>query len=212
MKIDIDRQRGMLTPADRAFLLGEREMSHDQSRRNAEARIRQRVTDTVLDFDLLLHTLSDKDRAQVFDDVHTDDAFLDALKAMIAFTYIGTKEQGFAFEDLLVPAVRASEEAMAAKQAGTNVSVEVTFDVETTVEDTLEGVAARLASGEPITPRELFSLIMQGGHDPTRYDEIVLHRRLEADDGVDDAFLERLASYLEADLEHESETRAVIYP
>ncbi|MFP9192607.1 hypothetical protein [Natronosalvus vescus] len=211
MNTDVDRDRGFLTPADRAFLLGEREMSHDQSRRNAEARIRQRVIDGILDFDLLLHTLSEKDRKQVFADVHTDGAFLDALRAMVAFTYVGAREQGFAFEDVLVPAVRASEEAIAAKQDGANVSVDVTFDVETTVEDSLEGIAGRLEAGDPVTPRQLFALVMQGDHDPTQHEEIVLVRT-DAADGVDDQFLERLATYLEADLDHETETRVVLRP
>ncbi len=35
MNTDIDRERGILSPADRAYLLGEREMSHEQSKRNA---------------------------------------------------------------------------------------------------------------------------------------------------------------------------------
>ncbi|MFP8957419.1 hypothetical protein ACLI4Y_11870 [Natrialbaceae archaeon A-CW3] len=211
MNTDVDRERGLLTPADRAFLLGERELSHDQSRRNAEARIRRRVTDGVLDFDLLLHTLSEKDRTQVFADVHTDDAFLDALRAMLAFAYVGAREQGLPFEEVLVPAVRGSEEAIAAKQDGANVSVDVTFEVETTVEDTLEGVAGRLEAGDPVTPRELFSLVMEDDHDPTQHDEIVLVRT-DAADGVDDQFLERLASYLEADLSRETETRVVLRP
>ncbi len=214
MNADTDRERGVLSPADRAFLLGERDLEHPQSRRNARARIRQRVHDAMLDFDLLLHTLSNDDRQQIFDEVHTDEAFLDALRAMLAFTYVGTAEQGMAFEEVLLPAVRSSEGAMAAKTQGENVDVEVTFEVETTPVNSLEGVAARLETGSPVTPRELFSLIMEGSHDPAQYDEITL---LTGDPGVgsqpgDEQFLERLASYLDADLEVESETRAVLYP
>lgn len=215
MNTDTDRDRGLLSPADRGYLLGEREMSHDQSRRNAEARIRNRVRDGILDFDLLLHTLSRKDREQVFADVHTDDAFLDGLRAMVAFAYVGASEQGLPFEEVLVPAVRNSEEAIAAKQAGENVSVDVTFDVETTVEDSLEGIAGRLEAGDPVTPRQLFALVMEGEHDPTDHDEIVLVRaggESPHDDGVDDQFLERLAAYLETDLDLETEGRAVIRP
>ncbi len=212
--IDRDRDRGVLSPADREFLLGERELSHEQSRRNAEARIRNRIEDAILDFDLLLHTLSKKDRRQVFDDVHTDDAFLDGLRAMLAFTYIGTAEQGLDFETVVIPAVRASEEAMAAKAAGENVSVEVTFDVDTEVGDSLEGVAATLEAGDPVTPRELFSIVMAGEYDPRALEEIPL--RLSTAGGEtqpgDDQFLERLANYLEADLEVLSETRAVLRP
>ena len=208
MNTKTTRDRGVLSPADRAYLFGEREMSHDQSKRNAEARIRERVRHAVLDFDVLLHTLSAKDRRQVFDDVATDDAFLDGLRAMVAFAYVGTKEQGFDFEEVLVPAVRSSEEAYAAKQHDATASVDVTFEVETTVEATLEGIAGRLEAGAPVTPRELFSLIMQGDHDPGKHDEITLVG--VDDESVDDLFLERLAAYLEAELHRESESRAVI--
>ncbi|WP_255168677.1 hypothetical protein [Natrononativus amylolyticus] len=208
MNTETTRNRGVLSPADRAYLFGEREMSHDQSRRNAEARIRERVRHAVLDFDVLLHTLSVKDRRQVFDDVATDDAFLDGLRAMVAFAYVGTKEQGFDFEDVLVPAVRSSEEAYAAKQLDATASVDVTFEVETTVETTLEGIAGRLEEGEPVTPRELFSLIMQGDHDPGKYDEITLVG--VDDEGVDDPFLERLAAYLGGSVRHVTDSRAVI--
>lgn len=214
MNTDADRERGLLSPADRAYLLGEREMSHDQSRRNAEARIRNRIRDGILDFDLLLHTLAAKDREQVFADVHTDDELLDGLRAMIAFAYVGAREQGLPFEEVLVPAVRSSEEAIAAKRAGATVSVDVAFDVETTEADTIDGVVARLESGDPVTPRELFSLIMQGDHDPARHDRIVLvtSQGASPEDAGDDQFLERLATYLEGELLRETETRAVIRP
>ncbi|ELY57120.1 hypothetical protein C491_11483 [Natronococcus amylolyticus DSM 10524] len=208
MNTDIDRDRGMLTPADRAFLLGEREMGHEQSRRNAEARVRRRVVDAILDFDLLLHTLSAKDRQQVFEELTSDADALDGLKAMLAFAYVGTDEQGLDFADVLVPAVRHSEEACAASRRGANVSVDVTFEVETSVESTLEGVAERLDAGDPVTPRELFSLVMQGEHDPGQHDRIDLAVGGEAD--VDDQFLERLATYLEGELHRPTPSRAVI--
>ncbi|SFB84523.1 hypothetical protein SAMN05444422_102355 [Halobiforma haloterrestris] len=208
MNTDPDRDRGVLSPADRSYLLGETTMSHEQSRRNAEARIRQRVENAILDFDLLLHTLAEKDRRQIFDDVHTDQALLDGLRAMVAFAYVGTKEQGLEFDEVLVPAIRASEEAAAAKRANANVSVDVTFDVETTSETPLEGVAKRLEAGEPVTPRELFSLIMRGEDDPARHESISL---VGTDaEGVDDQFLERLATYLEGEVRRETDSRAVI--
>ncbi|MFC4990146.1 hypothetical protein [Saliphagus infecundisoli] len=206
MNTDTSRDRGILSPADRAYLLGEREMSHDQSARNAEARIRRRIRDAILDFDLLLHTLPAKDRRQVFDEVATDPELLDGLRAMVAFTYVGTKEQGLDFEDVLVPAVRNSEEAYAAKRFDATADVEVTFSVETSVKENIREVAASLQAGEPVTPGALFSLVMQGEYDPADHDEITL----VGTEGVDDQFLARLAEYLEADLERVSDSRAVL--
>ena len=209
MNTDTDRDRGVLSPADRAYLLGEREMSHEQSKRNAEARIRQRIHEAALDFDLLLHTLPAKDRRHVFERTLTDEAFLDGLRAMVAFVYVGLEDTGVDFEDVLVPAVRNSEEALAATDLDANVSVEVTFEVETDVQESVAEIASRLEAGEPVTPRELFSVVMQGEYDVGARDRIDL---VQADaHGVDDGFLERLASYLDADLERPGESRAVLH-
>ncbi|MFA9417042.1 hypothetical protein [Natrinema sp. HArc-T2] len=206
MNTDIDRERGVLTPADRAYLLGEREMSHEQSKRNAEARIRQRIHAAALDFDLLLHTLPEKDRRQVFERTATDEKFLDGLRAMIAFTYLGLETHGVGFEDVLEPAVRSSEEYLAATDHDVSVSVDLTFDVETTVESSLSGVVSRLEAGEPVTPRELFSVVMQGDYDATGLDRITV---VGADaDQLTDGFLERLAAYLEGELRHVTDSRA----
>ncbi|MXV61388.1 hypothetical protein GS429_04775 [Natronorubrum sp. JWXQ-INN-674] len=217
MNTNTDRERGVLSPADRAYLLGEREMSHDQSKRNAEARIRRRIHAAALDFDLLLHTLPEKDRKQVFEQTATDEAFLDGLRAMFAFVYLGTTNYGVDFESVLEPAVRNSEEYLAAADREESVSVDVTFEVEATIESSLEGIAERLADGEPVTPRELFSLVMQGSCDVGQYERItVVHADGGDNDGDGDdgdsggPSLERLATYLDGDLERVSDGRAVI--
>ncbi len=204
MNTDHDRDRGVLSPADREYLLGERTFGHDQSRRNAEARIRQRLYDAALDFDLILHTLPMKDRKQLFERTATDAAFRDGLRAMIAFVYLGTETFGGGFEDILLPAVRSSEEYLAATDRSEHVSVDVTFDVETTVETAVAGAVDRLAAGEPITPQELFAVVMNGEYDVTDHDRLTL---IGADD---DQFLDRLASYLDGEVEQLSESRAII--
>ncbi|WP_339102255.1 hypothetical protein [Haloterrigena salinisoli] len=207
MNTDTDRERGVLSPADRAYLLGDREMSHDQSKRNAEARIRRRIRAAVLDFDLFLHTLAEKDRRQVFEGAATDEEFLAGLRAMIAFTYLGLEEAGTDFEGVLEPAVRSCEEYLAA-DGDERVSVDVTFDVETTVESSLSDVVSRLNAGDPVTPRELFAVVMRGDHDPAAHDRIAL-ANADADE-LRDGFLERLASYLEGDLRYVTDSRAII--
>ena len=208
MNPETDRERGVLSPADRAYLLGEREMSHEQSKRNAEARIRRRVRHALLDFEVLLHTLPAKDRRGIFDEIHTDTELLDGVRASVAFAYVGATEHGLDFTEVLEPAVRSSEEVHAARTRGETVSVDVSFSVETDVESTLDGVAARLDAGEPVTPRELFSLIMQGEHDAAAHDRIELVRADE--EAADDEFLGRLADYLDGELDAVTESRAVI--
>jgi len=212
MNTDTDRERGILSPADRAYLLGEREMSHDQSKRNAEARIRRRIHAAALDFDLLLHTLPEKDRKQIFEQTTTDEALLDGLRAMIAFVYLGTAKYGVDFEEILEPAIRNSEEYLAATDRNERVSVDITFVVETTVESSLEGITGRLDAGEPVTPRELFSVVMQGEYDATQHDRItVVHAGEGGDDGDSGGpSLERLATYLDGELEPVSDGRTVI--
>jgi len=207
MNTDTDRERGVLSPADRAYLLGEREMNHEQSKRNAEARIRRRIHAATLDFDLLLHTLPEKDRKQVFERTTTDEAFLDGLRAMLAFVYLGTVKYGVDFEAILEPAVRSSEEYLAATNREETVLVDVTFDVETTVESSLGDLTERLAAQEPVTPRELFSIVMQGDYDATRHDRITVVRTA---DGDGEPSLERLAAYLDGELRHVTDSRAVI--
>ncbi|WP_276254551.1 hypothetical protein [Halomontanus rarus] len=207
MNTDTDRERGLLSTADREYLLDEREMSHEQSKRNAEARIRRRITDGIVDFDLLVHSLEPTDREQIFEQARTDEAFVDGLTAMLAFAYIGLKEQGIDFERVLVPAVRSAEEAYAVEQSSTNVTVDVGFDVETTVNTTLEGIDDRIAAGELVTPRELFSLVIEGGRDVANHDRIRL--RL-AGDGSDRDHVDRLATYLEAEVRYPTASRAVL--
>ncbi len=209
MDTTIDRERGVLSPADRAYLLGEREFGHEQSKRNAEARIRRRIHAAALDFDLLLHTLPEKDRRQVFEQTATDEAFLDGLRAMFAFVYLGTARYGVDFEDILEPAVRSSEEYLAAIDRDESVTVDVTFDVERTVESSLEGITARLDADEPVTARELFSVVMQGDYDAQKHDRITLVGVDEHD--AEEGFLDRLASYLDGDVTYASESRAVIH-
>lgn len=86
--------------------------------------------------------------------------------------------------------------------------LDVTFDVETTVESSLSGVVSRLEAGEPVTPRELFTLVMQGDHDPTGHDRVVL-AGADGDD-LTDEFLERLAAYLGGELRFVTDSRVVI--
>ncbi|ELY53671.1 hypothetical protein [Natronolimnohabitans innermongolicus] len=208
MNTEIDRERGVLSPADRAYLLGEREMSHDQSKRNAEARIRRRIRAGICDFDLFLQTLPEKDRRQVFDPPESDEELIGGVRAMLAFAYLGLEESGGDFESVLERAVRSCEEYLAAAESDETVSVDVTFEVETTVDSSLSDVVARLEADEPVMPRELFTVVMQGDHDPTVHDRITLVN--VDDDELKDGFLERMATYLDANVRYANDSRAII--
>ncbi|WP_121820407.1 hypothetical protein [Halostella salina] len=208
MNTDTDRDRGVLTTADREYLLGERELSHEQSKRNAEARIRRRIENGILDFDLLTHYLDEADRRQVFAGAADDEALIDAVTAMLSFAYIGLKEQGVDFERVLEPAVRGAETAYAVDQLSANVDVTVTFAVETEVNSSLDGVEARIAEGTPVSPRELFSLVMERETELAEHDRITL--RVEDGPAAENDHVDRLADYLDADVRFPTDSLAVL--
>ncbi|WP_266080843.1 hypothetical protein [Haladaptatus caseinilyticus] len=212
MNFDSNRSRGVLTPADRAYLLGEAEMSHEQSKRNAEARIRRRVTNSVLDFDVLVHHFKQKDRQQVFAQAAENDDFIDGLRAMLSFVYIGMKEQGIDFETVLKPAIQKSEEVYAADRLATTVDVDVAFDVETTVGPTVDDITTRLDAGDAVTPRELFSVIIDEQGVVDGFDEIQLRLTGNDSDVSESEFVDRIARFLDVSVEQQSESLVVLRP
>lgn len=199
MDFDIDRPRGMLSKADREYLLGEAEMTHEQSKRNAEARIRNRVHETIVDFNLLVHSLTEKDRRQVFEAAASDPEFVRGLRGMLSFTYLGLKETGVEFEHVLEPAVRKAEEVHAAGALSSTVGVDVTFDVTTHAQTTIDDVTARIRDGGAVTPGELFSVVV--GDDDSLADVESILVQCRGNEEREAEFVARLADFFDAEVE-----------
>ncbi|WP_435349077.1 hypothetical protein [Haloarchaeobius sp. HRN-SO-5] len=210
MEFDPDRPRGLLSRADREYLLGMREMDHEQSKRNAEARIRNRVTEGITDFYLLIRNLERKDRRQIFEKGMDDPTFRYGLIGMTTFTYMGMKETGMDFAHVLEPGVTRAEEAYAAEGFDSTVDVDVTFEVDVSMEATLDSVAERLRAGEPLAPDEFLS-VMGGDEDVLESVEAVTLDLKEGSVGMDDEeFVERVAGFLDGAVTWESEDRATV--
>lgn len=122
-----ERGRGVLSPADREFLRGDRELSSVQAERNARARIRDRVYEALLDFEVLVERLEDRDRELVFgkrasgaDGTEAFDAFVSTL----AFLYGGLDETDLGFETVLREGVNLAE---AENDRAATIDYDVTF-------------------------------------------------------------------------------------
>ncbi|MFB6068905.1 MAG: hypothetical protein ABEJ90_03160 [Halobacterium sp.] len=127
MQGDGDRGRGVLTDADRAFLRGDREYGSLQAERNARARIRDRVYDALLDFELLVEHLEDRDAELIFGKrAGSDDGerALDAFASTLAFLYDGLRYTDLDFETVLREGVNLAE---ASDDRAATVDFDVTY-------------------------------------------------------------------------------------
>jgi len=211
MEFDPDRPRGVLSKADRRYLLGLTEMEHEQSRRNAEARIRERIANGIEDFYLVARRLKQKDRRQVFDKHLDETAFRYGLVGMLTFAYMGTKESGMNFEHLVEPAIRRAEEVYVAERLNSTVDVDVTFDVSVEAGTTLETVAERIREDEAVTPGEFFS-VMAGDTDVLEEVESVVLQLGVADLGLEEeSFVARVAEFMDGDLEWLADDRVRVH-
>ena len=64
---DTERSRGILTPADRRYLKGETDYSSNQSERDARYRIRERFYNGILDLEIALRGMENRDISMVMD-------------------------------------------------------------------------------------------------------------------------------------------------
>lgn len=145
-----DDERGILSPADREYLRGEREFSGDQAERNARARIRKRVFAATFDLELLVDALSDRDRELVFgkrfDEIDGVAAF-DALVAAVAFYYRASDDAGLRFEDVLTEAINVAE---AGQERAATVDLDVTYHGLSA-----DGLRRKLRTGEELSLTEI---------------------------------------------------------
>ncbi|WP_436926818.1 hypothetical protein [Halosimplex amylolyticum] len=168
-----DRPRGILSPADRAYLRGETAFESDQSERNARARIRDRVLAGLYDADLLADALSERDRELVFGKhVGGDPEAVRALIGTLSLLYRGAEEAGLDFGSLL-------EEGVSRAEADRNVAAAVEFEVRR----------------EPLDPDSLTRKLRRTGS--LTLSELSYLR--EADDVSLDRLLDRYATDVETD-------------
>ncbi|MFB6269831.1 MAG: hypothetical protein ABEH83_07795 [Halobacterium sp.] len=145
-----ERGRGVLTDADRAYLRGDREYGSVQAERNARARVRERVYDALLDFELLVEGLDDRDLDLVFEKRAAEgdgtEAF-DAFVSTLAFLYRGVDRTDLDFETVLREGVNLAE-------AGDDRGATVDFDVTYHALDA-DHLRGKLGDGESLSLTEI---------------------------------------------------------
>lgn len=147
---DGERGRGILSQADRAYLRGETEYESVQSERNARARIRDRLFESVRDFELLVESLSERDRKLVFEKRFGEmegHAAFDALVSWLACCYLGVGDTDVPFERVLTEAVNVAE---AGDGRVATVDLELTFGTLT-----VDQLLHKLETGKELSLTEL---------------------------------------------------------
>jgi hypothetical protein len=170
------RDRGILTEADRKYLRGDREFASVQAERNARARIRERIYESIRDVELLVEHLDERDRTLVFEkrfgEIDGTDAF-DAVVSAVAFLYMGVDDTDLDFEDVLTEAINVAE---ARRDRAATVDLSVTYHALSADE-----LLRRLRTGEDLSLTELAYL--QGSAAVSTEE---LARYFDEDETVDD--------------------------
>ena len=177
---DRDRDRGILTDADRNFLLtaGE-DMKNEQVRRNARRRIRNRIRNAIIDFDLIARFLSEEDRRQIFDidkDGEWYHPFQSGEKSMIEFLYTGLNDVDpeIDFETIL----RSGVHDAVLEDTSSPALVDVEFDVQTDVQYDIDDAREKFEEGGSLTISDIGALIATGEiEDPEELQELAQSAR-----------------------------------
>lgn len=168
MTSDYSHGRGILTERDREYLLGEHSYDEEQQERNRRTYIRNRISNAILDFHILVHHLNERDRKLVFKELakkeipyvnspsgarfrldseggFTEDPELDLEWGMInaiAFFYLVCQDCDIPFNKVVEEGIRQVEEDRL-------VAMEIVDP-----EDPLENVAKKFLTDEPLSELE----------------------------------------------------------
>jgi phosphopantothenate synthetase len=146
---EVDRPRGILSPRDREYLLGEADIEPtSQAARNVRAAIRERLENAILDFTLLFQHLEERDREKVFDELVGERPPQDADYAMmpqgvchaIALLYLEHRHT----EDFAATVLEALREVANKRDEFREIEVSITFKSEMDIDE----LEQRLTEGE----------------------------------------------------------------
>lgn len=174
------RPRGILSPADRAFLSGQADLESIQSIYDTRYRIRQRIKHAILDFSIIFEHLEEQDREQVFDPGDDQrEALTEGIIDALAFFYLGTESYDPSRENLLAESVRRAECRRMDRDSSDIVTTHIT--IEHADRDHMSAILDRIESGafHELTDGDLraFAELCSGGCDiPPR---AALRRRME---------------------------------
>ncbi|WP_458209288.1 hypothetical protein [Haladaptatus sp. NG-SE-30] len=154
-----DRDRGILTPSDREYLIGRKSDYTEHSKKQKRNRIRRRLRNAILDFTILFEHLEDRDRETVFNpDDDARDAYTQGITDMLAFLHLGTMGYYTPFKDMLAEGVNKAEQELAGSDYR---MVTVDFNVDPVGQIDVDEVIDKLEFGdfEEITDEELRAFV-----------------------------------------------------
>ncbi|SFR66406.1 hypothetical protein SAMN04487947_3306 [Halogeometricum rufum] len=154
-----DRDRGILTPSDREFLLGRKTDYTEHSKKQKRNRIRRRLRNAILDFTILFDHLEDRDRETVFNpEDEAREAYTQGIVDMLGFLHLGTMGYYVPFKDMLGQGVNRAEQ----KLAGSDYRmVTVDFNVDPVGQIDVDEVVDKLESErfDEVTDEELRAFV-----------------------------------------------------
>ncbi|MFP9192809.1 hypothetical protein [Natronosalvus vescus] len=156
---DPDRERGILTPSDREFLLGRKTDYTDHSKKQKRNRIRRRIRNAILDFSIIFDHLDDRDRETVFDPEDEErDAYTQGIVDMLALLHLGTMGYSTPFKDMLSQGVYKAEQELAGSDYR---MVNVYFNVDPVGQIDVDEVIDKLERGRfnELTDEELRAFV-----------------------------------------------------
>lgn len=156
------RDRGILTPVDREYLLGNRDYNNKQQEINRRSNIRNRIRNSIIDFNILFERLSERDRKQIFDDVDAKNMQITGQTKVgknhkwrvgepsiekglidgIAFFYQACGDSGIPFDEILEESLKRAEDDMI-------ISISVQKP-----DDLVDNAASKLLNDEPLSREE----------------------------------------------------------
>lgn len=157
------RPRGILSHADREFLLGEREYEHPQTAANRRQEIRERILHGFADFPLLWIYLLESERTKIFTEELAERDLQHYLESIFAFIYQGIEHDTERFEELTESAVYMGENTgKLGRWVGEATDVDVSIDIEYNPD--LDRLEERLEQGDgaDLTPSEIGVLVRAG--------------------------------------------------
>ncbi|GAA0234807.1 hypothetical protein ACFFQF_24575 [Haladaptatus pallidirubidus] len=154
-----DRDRGILTPSDREYLIGRKSDYTEHSKKQKRNRIRRRLRNAILDFTILFEHLEGRDRETVFNpDDDARDAYTQGITDMLAFLHLGTMGYYTPFKDMLAQGVNKAEQELAGSDYR---MVTVDFNVDPVGRIDVDEVIDKLEFGdfEEVTDEELRAFV-----------------------------------------------------